>query len=63
MGFDGAGVLVDFGSFARAVAFVKAVAASGVEVTIEEVRPRMGMGRLETFRAQRQTLQWSPTLQ
>ena len=61
--FDWAGTLVDFGSFAPAVAFVKAFAASGVEVTIEEARAPMGLGKRDHIRAMLQTPriagQWS----
>ncbi len=49
--FDWAGTLVDFGSFAPTVAFVKAFAASGVEVTIEEARAPMGLGKRDHIRA------------
>ncbi len=62
-GFDGAGILVDFESFALGGAFVKADVVSGVEVTIGEVRAPTGMGRREPVRTLRQVPQWAPVLQ
>ena len=49
--FDWAGTLVDFGSFASAVAFVKAFVASGIEVTVKEPGAPMGLGKRDHIRA------------
>ena len=61
--FDGAGALVDFGSFAPGNPFMKAGVVSGVEVTIREARAPMGMGRWEAVRTLQQTPQWAPVSQ
>ncbi|WP_248731751.1 phosphonoacetaldehyde hydrolase [Pseudomonas sp. MWU13-2517] len=47
---DWAGTVVDFGSFAPTQIFVEAFAEFGVQVSIEEARGPMGMGKWEHIR-------------
>ena len=42
---DWAGTVVDFGSFAPTQIFVEAFAEIGVELSLEEARGPMGMGK------------------
>lgn len=47
---DWAGTVVDFGSFAPTQIFVEAFAQSGVQITLEEARGPMGMGKWDHIR-------------
>ncbi|CAB3634908.1 MAG: phosphonoacetaldehyde hydrolase [Achromobacter sp.] len=49
--FDWAGTLVDFGSFAPTKVFVDAFAEFGMEVTLEQARGPMGVGKWDHIRA------------
>lgn len=49
--FDWAGTLVDFGSFAPTRIFVEAFAQFGLNVSLEEARGPMGMGKWDHIRA------------
>ena len=48
--FDWAGTVVDFGSFAPTQIFVEAFAEFDVQVSIEEARGPMGMGKWDHIR-------------
>lgn len=48
--FDWAGTLVDFGSFAPTKVFVEAFAQFGVDVSLEQARGPMGMGKWDHIR-------------
>ena len=48
--FDWAGTLVDFGSRAPLIAFLKLFAAHGVELSVEEARGPMGSEKKEHIR-------------
>ncbi|GAA5232592.1 phosphonoacetaldehyde hydrolase [Verticiella sediminum] len=48
--FDWAGTTVDFGSFAPTQIFVEAFAEFGVEITLDEARGPMGMGKWDHIR-------------
>ena len=47
---DWAGTVVDFGSFAPTQIFVEAFAEFGVQVSLEEARGPMGMGKWDHIR-------------
>jgi len=47
---DWAGTVVDFGSFAPTRIFVEAFASSGIEVSLEEARGPMGIGKRDHIR-------------
>lgn len=49
--FDWAGTLVDFGSFAPTQVFVEAFAQFGMDITLEQARGPMGMGKWDHIRA------------
>lgn len=49
--FDWAGTLVDFGSFAPTKVFVDAFSQFGMEVTLEQARGPMGVGKWDHIRA------------
>jgi len=49
--FDWAGTLVDFGSFAPTKVFVDAFAQFGMDVSLEQARGPMGMGKWDHIRA------------
>ncbi|AEE67528.1 MULTISPECIES: phosphonoacetaldehyde hydrolase [Bordetella] len=49
--FDWAGTLVDFGSFAPTKVFVDAFARFGVQISLEQARGPMGMGKWDHIRA------------
>lgn len=49
--FDWAGTLVDFGSFAPTKVFVDAFAEFGMDVTLEQARGPMGVGKWDHIRA------------
>ncbi len=49
--FDWAGTLVDFGSFAPTKVFVDAFAQFGMDVSLQEARGPMGMGKWDHIRA------------
>nr|WP_300309160.1 phosphonoacetaldehyde hydrolase [Halomonas sp.] len=48
--FDWAGTMVDFGSFAPTQIFVEAFAEFGVDISLEEARGPMGMGKWDHIR-------------
>lgn len=48
---DWAGTVVDFGSFAPTRIFVEAFATIGIEITLEEARGPMGIGKKDHIRA------------
>jgi phosphonoacetaldehyde hydrolase len=49
--FDWAGTTVDFGSFAPMGVFIKAMAAFGVDITVEEARAPMGAAKWDHIHA------------
>ncbi|MDA0833806.1 MAG: phosphonoacetaldehyde hydrolase [Planctomycetota bacterium] len=60
--FDLGGTAIDFGCLAPVVAFVEAFKQSGMDLTIEQARGPMGLGKLdhirELFRLPELTQQW-----
>ena len=48
--FDWAGTLVDFGSFAPTKVFVEAFTQFGIDITLEQARGPMGMGKWDHIR-------------
>mgnify|MGYP000308655916 FL=1 len=49
--FDWAGTTVDFGSFAPMGVFIKAMAAFGIDITVEEARAPMGAAKWDHIHA------------
>ncbi len=53
--FDWAGTTVDHGCFAPVIPFVEALAQFGVEITLDEAREPMGLGKRDHLKALSQT--------